>query len=39
MEQVNEVISDEMLTKHFVYVGAGMMAVALIIGFMANYIG
>ncbi len=39
MDHGHDVVSDEVLGKHFVYVGVLMMAVALCIGFVANYIG
>ena len=32
-------ISDEELMKHFAYVGALMVGIALVIGFVANSIG
>ena len=39
MDHGHDTVSDEVLGKHFVYVGAMMMAVALVIGFVANNIG
>lgn len=39
MENGNHVITDELLVKHFAYIGVVMMGIALGIGFVANYIG